>query len=204
MAAALVPDDRTPSAGASRGSVPIPSVGDGSGPGHDDDTWRGTRAGDERDQRVVDHEDPRARADPPHDRSHHARIVFPIGAGDAQANGGWPLAIAERRLHDLMKNFFDAELAGFLKVGTGTAALREHFPAFVGKKTNGLRAASVDAEQVHMARSHASLTTYPRPTRLTQFHADNRQRSHRPATCGRGRRFGDRGAVDGEWRSRGE
>ena len=115
-----------------------------------DDAGRVFGAGDQRDQRVVDHEDARSLADAAHDRAHDLRFVFAIDARDSEADRRRRhAAIADRVLHHLVQHLLDAELARGVEIGAGTASFRDDQSALIREQTHGLRAAGIDADDVH-------------------------------------------------------
>ena len=83
------------------------------------------RAGFQRDERVVDDEDPGLVADPPHDAAITVAIVRPIDARDAQTDRRrYDAAFANRLVHHVVEHLLDFELAGRLEVGAACAAPR--------------------------------------------------------------------------------
>ena len=98
--------------------------------------------------------------------AHHARVVRPIDAGDAEADRGRAIVeIADRLLHHLVEDLLDLELADGLQVRAAAARLRQHLAALVGELTDRLGPARVDAQYVN----HSSRHTKGRQVHLPAF-----------------------------------
>ena len=89
----------------------------------DDDARRRGRAGFERDQRVVDDDRARTRADAAHDPGDDDGVFRTIDAGNAETDDGWHDAgRAERLCHHVVENLLDVQLARRLQVGARSRA----------------------------------------------------------------------------------
>ena len=127
-------------------AVRVASVGDRSGPRDDDDGGLARSARLQRNERVVDDENPRLVADPLHQGAHHAFVLRPIDAGNAQADrGGDDSSIVERFLHDVMEDLLHRQLPHRLQVGAARARLGDDGAALVSELADGLGPAGVDA-----------------------------------------------------------
>ena len=151
VAAALVADHVPPAAGARRLTPLVPSVDDRSGSGDDDDARIVAGAGGQGNQRVVDHQDARAMPDPAHDGRDRIGLVLSIDAGNPETDRRRHHRPAvERTGHDLLQDALDRLFPGRMQVGARSAALRHNITTFVGEQADGLRAARVNPQHVHM------------------------------------------------------
>ncbi len=107
-------------------------------------------ARNQRDQRVVDDERVRSIAEPPHDVANGAAIGLAIDPGHAEAHRRGRDVAAARDLFDhVVEDFLDLELAFGLEVGAAGAAVGDDATVAVGEERHRLRAAGIDAENVH-------------------------------------------------------
>src|SRR6185503_4544263 len=105
--------------------------------------------GFERHQRVVDDNDPCLVADTTHDGTHDRKIVVTVDPGHAETyRRGNHGAIADRFLHDAVKNFFNLEFADGLEVRAACPSRGDNVALFVREQTHRLRAARVDPDYV--------------------------------------------------------
>jgi hypothetical protein len=118
-----------------------------------------------RDERIVDDEDARLVTDAAHDAANDRRIFRTIDAGDAETDGGRNSGVRRHRLvHDCVENLLELQFADRLQVGAGPFGGRQHATVLVTEDTDGLRAADVDAEDVHgVDCSVAARPTFSRP-----------------------------------------
>ena len=153
VAASLVADQMTPAAGARGRARRVAAVRDRSGSRDDDDARPHARAGHQRDQRVVDDEQAPTRTDPAHDRTNNPRVVLTVNAGDPDADcRRLDGAIAERGLDDAVEHLLDFELPRRLDVRARSPTFRDDRSFPVGEKTYRLRAAGIDAEDMHASQ----------------------------------------------------
>src|SRR5262245_52962827 len=84
--AALVADDVSPATSARSNAFAIASVRDRPCATDDDDPWRARRTCFERNERIVHHQDARARTDATHDVADDAGVVFAIDASNTETD----------------------------------------------------------------------------------------------------------------------
>src|SRR5262249_42377464 len=132
-----------------------------SGAGDDHDRRRVPCARDERDEGVVHHQRARLVANPAHDRADRPVLIRSIDAGDAEADcRRRDRAIADRLLHHLVQDLLDGELACGMKIRAGAARFADDRTCGVGEKAHRLRAACVDAKNMHEENKfYATLAT---------------------------------------------
>ena len=92
-----------------------------------------------------------ARMEAAQDAAHHRFVVGPIHAGHADGHHlGHRRPIAERAVDHLVERLLRRELAGAVQVGAAAAPLAEHAAVLIRQPGDGLAAAGVDAEHVHI------------------------------------------------------
>jgi hypothetical protein len=81
------------------------------------------------------------------------RVLRAIDARDPKADRvGTHIAIANCGIHHMMQHFLDLELAGRLEIRAAAARFPDHIALPVGKQADGLGAARVYSEHVHLSK----------------------------------------------------
>ena len=127
------------------------AVGDRTGARDHHHARAGAGAGDQRDQRVVDDQRVRAEAEAPHDVANDAAVVLSRStpAMPRHTAAGVTCAAVRGLLDHRVEHLLDLELALGLQVGAAGAAFADDAAVGVGEEGDGLRAAGVDAEDMH-------------------------------------------------------
>ncbi len=104
----------------------------------------------QRNQRVVDDENPRLVADALHDAADHRLVGRAIDARNAQADGGRPdIPIGDGCFHHRVEHLFERQLSGSLQVGAFFVRGGHQAACVIRQQADGLRAADVDAKNMH-------------------------------------------------------
>ena len=159
VARPFIAEDVSPAAGASGEVLLIHAVGDRTRARDEHDAGLIADAGDEGDQRVVDDQRLRAKAETAHDAAHQAVVVLTVDAGNADAHRVRPhRLLAERLLDHRVKDLLDFEFAVSMEIRAAAASLAEDSAVAVRQVADRLGAAGIDAEHMHAY----SLTWRPR------------------------------------------
>jgi hypothetical protein len=152
VTAALVVQQVSPAACPRRLVLFVSSVHDRAGARDDHDPRGVFDPGDQGGQRVVDHENPAAVAEPAHDRPRHPPVFDPIDAGHAEADRvGGSLQAAARLLHDVVQHLLDLQFRVHGEVRTVSAGLGQDLTLAICQQADSLRGARVDSQDVHRA-----------------------------------------------------
>ena len=168
-ARALVPQVPAPSSGSRDPARGVAAPGDRACAADESEPDTSLRPRDERDPRVVGHDDAVLEADAPEDFPQHGVVFRPVGPRDSQgervrARSGLRLGLFD----DGMEDLFDLELAVRAEVGATAPRPPDHPSRFIGQDRPGLGPPRVDSEHVplrHDVLSYHGGGSRPGPAR---------------------------------------